>query len=108
MPRSELHQKVETHLKNLIVNKDQELADLVYDLGYEYENESYTSLFSDWTENQRSIINQITRLGYHGDFSIFWVRVNNKRLNKTNQRNIINHFKINVQYRVEGIRVEPS
>ena len=73
MPGSNLHQKVETRLKNLIVNKDQELADLIYDLGYEYENESYTSLFSDWTENQRSIINQITRLGYHGDFSIFWV-----------------------------------
>jgi len=86
----ELQQKVETRLKNLIVNKDQELADLIYDLGYEYENESYTSLFSDWTENQRSLVDQITRLGYHGDFSIFWVRLNNKRLNKANQRNIIN------------------
>ena len=90
MPGSNLHQKVETRLKNLIVNKDKELADLIYDLGYEYENEPYTSLFSDWTDNQKSIINQITRLGYHGDFSIFWVRLNNEILNKTAQRNIIN------------------
>jgi len=86
----ELQQKVETRLKNLILNKDQELADLMYDLGYEYENEPYTSLFSDWTENQRSIINQITRLGYHGDFSIFWVRLNHERLNKATQRDVIN------------------
>ena len=86
----ELQQKVETRLKNLILNKDQELADLIYDLGYEYENEDYSPLFKEWTKNQRELVNQITRLGYHGDFSIFWVRFNNERLNKTAQRNIIN------------------
>ncbi|ODS30031.1 MAG: type IIS restriction/modification enzyme - site-specific DNA methyltransferase (adenine specific), partial [Candidatus Scalindua rubra] len=87
---SELKHKVETRLQNLIVNKDQELVNLCTDLGYEYDNEIVDSLFSDWTENQSSLVNQITRLGYHGEFSIFWVRLSNDSLNKTHQRTVIN------------------
>ena len=87
----DLHTTIETILKNLIVNKENELADLVESLGYEYDNESYLFVTSQWTENQKSLVNRITRLGYYDeDFHIFWVQVNHNKLNKSDQRTILN------------------
>ena len=85
-----LHQQVDNHLKNLIDNKEKELTDLIYCLGYEYDNEIVDALFSSWTEGQKSLVNQVIRLGHHGEFSIFWIRLNSERLNKIAQRTVIN------------------
>jgi hypothetical protein len=87
----DLHTTIETRLKNLIINKENELADLVESLGYEHDNESYLFVTSQWTQNQKSLVNQITRLGYYDeDFHIFWVQVNHDKLNKSDQRTILN------------------
>ena len=85
-----LQTKIENRLKNLIVNKDQELGDLIYELGYEYENEVINSLMRTWTQNQKELVGQIVRLGFHGEFSIFWVRLNSENLLRTAQRTTIN------------------
>ena len=87
---TDIQSKIESRLKNLLVNKGRELVELVSDLGYEYNNDPVTSLFSDWTENQLALLNQIILLGHHGEFQIFWVRLNNEKLNKSHQRTIIN------------------
>jgi len=92
-----LQHTIEQRLQNLIVNKDRELTDLIEDLGYEYDNESYLFITSQWSENQKDIVNNITRLGYYDDdFHIFWVQLKNIKLNKSDQRTVIN--KINERF----------
>ncbi|MBC8198262.1 MAG: hypothetical protein H8E60_10295 [Candidatus Marinimicrobia bacterium] len=86
-----LQHTIEQRLQNLIINKDRELTDLIEDLGYEYDNESYLFITSQWSENQKYIVNNITRLGYYDDdFHIFWVQLNSVKLNKSDQRTLIN------------------
>ncbi len=87
---NELQQIVESHLKNLIVNKDQELTDLLCSLGYEFQNEDLTFRTQRWTENQRSLIDKLTLLASHNGFSVFWVRMNKNKLLRTPERTIIN------------------
>lgn len=85
-----LQKKVETHLTNLIKNKDEELIDLVCDLGYEYENESLDSLMRTWTDRQKEFVTHIVRVGSHEEFSIFWIQLNHNKLLRTVQRTVIN------------------
>jgi len=95
-----LQEKVKNCLENLVTDKDHELADLIYDLGYEYENEPVNMLTRNWTDIQKELVDHIIRLGAHGEFSIIWVRLNSDRLLRTAQRTIINlinyHFPYNM------------
>ena len=85
-----LQHTIEQRLQNLIINKDRELTDLIEDLGYEYDNESYLFITSQWTENQLALLNNITLVGHHGEFHIFHVQLVHKQLNKSHQRTLIN------------------
>jgi len=87
---NQLLEKVNKNLSNLIIKKGNELIDLFYNLGYQYENEDITFKTSGWTETQKSLVNTITLLASHIGFNVFWVRMNNNRLNRTEERTIIN------------------
>lgn len=85
-----LKEKVKNHLESLPTKKDQVLADLVYDLGYDYDNAPINALTRNWTEKQKKLVNQVIKLGSHGDFSLIWVRLNSPSILRSAQRTIIN------------------